>query len=394
MTEFDVIAAGHLCLDITPAFPDYLKPSITEIFKPGKLLNVGTAKINLGGPVANTGLAMRKFGLRLAIVAGVGDDLFGQAAVTLVRQLGAESAIHVSPGETTSYTVVMSPPGVDRMYLHCPGKNDTFRSADIDSAILSRARLFHLGYPPLMRALYADDGRELVAIFRRAKAAGLTTSLDMSLPDPDSPSGQVNWRLILERLLPFVDIFLPSIEELFFMLDRDGYGNLRARFPDDDLVDHVPVEVYRRLGRQAIAMGCGICLVKASHRGNYLCSADSDRWERFGAAARPQPDAWRRRELWAPAYHVPRIASAAGSGDSSIAGFLTAFLRGLPPARAMQLANAAGAFNLRELDTLSGLPDWSAMEAFIDGAPPTNDPRLDAAQFMRELDSPCYRPVS
>jgi sugar/nucleoside kinase (ribokinase family) len=77
------------------------------------------------------------------------------------------------------------------------------------------------------------------------------------------------------------------------------------------------------------------------------------------------------------AYHVPRIASATGSGDSSIAGFLAAFLRGYSIERCLQFANVAGHLNLHALDALSGLKPWNEVEALLDsGKLQTIDPRI------------------
>ncbi len=59
---------------------------------------------------------------------------------------------------TTSYTVIINPPGVDLIFLHHPGTNDAFCAADIDYAKLNEAALFHFGYPPLMRQMYTADG--------------------------------------------------------------------------------------------------------------------------------------------------------------------------------------------------------------------------------------------
>ncbi|GAG43048.1 unnamed protein product, partial [marine sediment metagenome] len=47
--------------------------------------------------------------------------------------------------------------------------------------------------------------------------------------------------------------------------------------------------------------------------------------------------------------------SATGSGDSSIAGFLSSFLRGEPIEEAVQFATAAGAQNVMVADAVSGV---------------------------------------
>ena len=77
---------------------------------------------------------------------------------------------------------------------------------------------------------YCDGGADLAASLRESRRRGLFTSLDMALPDPASEAGQVDWRALLQTVLPFVDAFLPSIEETLFMLDRARYDELRAQY--------------------------------------------------------------------------------------------------------------------------------------------------------------------
>lgn len=54
-----VISAGHICIDITPVFPDSIKGKASDILSPGKLINVEAADVHTGGSVSNTGLAMK-----------------------------------------------------------------------------------------------------------------------------------------------------------------------------------------------------------------------------------------------------------------------------------------------------------------------------------------------
>jgi sugar/nucleoside kinase (ribokinase family) len=115
---------------------------------------------------------------------------------------------------------VISPPGSDRRFLHHPGANDDFSAQDVSEEALQDAHLFHFGYPPLMANMYSNGGRQLLELFQRAKSHGLTTSLDMAYPDPESAAGRADWRAILHNVLPYVDIFVPSLEEILYMLWR------------------------------------------------------------------------------------------------------------------------------------------------------------------------------
>ena len=71
-----------------------------------------------------------------------------------------------------------------------------------------------------MRCLYENDGEQLAKIYRKAKDMGSITSLDVSSPDPNSASGKADWNAIFENVLPYVDIFLPSAEEMLYILEK------------------------------------------------------------------------------------------------------------------------------------------------------------------------------
>ena len=219
--KYDVTVAGHICLDIIPEIPETGITDISELFKPGKLIKVNAAKISTGGPVSNTGIALKKMGLNVAFMSRIGNDEFGELIIKRLKEQGETSGLSICEGDRTSYTIAIAPPNIDRIFLHDPGANNFFSSADLDDKIIAQSRIFHFGYPPLIAASYENEGEELERIIKMAKSSGAITSLDMTLPDPNSDAGKIDWRKILEKILPFVDIFLPSIEEAFFMLSLE-----------------------------------------------------------------------------------------------------------------------------------------------------------------------------
>jgi sugar/nucleoside kinase (ribokinase family) len=261
------------------------------------------------------------------------------------------------PGLTTSYSVIISPPGQDRFFLHHPGANDAFGVQDLDVSLLSQAALFHFGYPPVMRRMYADGGAQLAELFRRAKSTGATTSLDMSLPDPSSESGQANWAGILRQALPNVDIFLPSFEEILYMLRRDLYDRLDREASGRPILLASNPDLLDELSAELIGMGAKIVVIKLGERGLYLRAASAESLQNMGRAAPQDPSAWAAQRLWAPCFRVG-VVGTTGSGDATIAGFLSALLRGLSPGQALTAAVAVGACNVEAADALSGLRSW------------------------------------
>ena len=364
-----IVVAGHICLDIIPAF----RPTgagIGDILRPGKLVDVGPAILATGGPVSNTGLALHRLGEPVALMGKVGDDLLGGAVLEILRRQGPElaSGMIVAKGVGTSYTVVLSPPGTDRIFLHCPGANDTFCAADIDYGRLPAGGVFHFGYPPLMRRMYEGNGEEVSEIFRRVKARGLTTSLDMARPDPASDAGRADWPAILRAALPHVDIFCPSIDEILFMLDRPrfermeraahssaataGTGGGDPGFDGDCLS-----EIASRL----LDMGAALVVLKLGDQGLYLrTSANANR------LAVAKDSAWVGRELLSPCFQVD-VVGTTGSGDATIAGFLAAMTKGLSPEEAATAATAVGACCCEAADSTSGVRPWGEVQERLRG---------------------------
>ncbi len=359
----EVVVAGHICLDVIPPFGE--RASGETFLTPGSLITVGPAITSTGGPVSNTGLALHRLGVPARLMGKVGDDLFGQAILDLLRADDPELArgMIVEHGESTSYTVVISPPGVDRVFLHSPGANDTFRAGDVDMQRVQGARLFHFGYPPLMRCMYLDAGAELADLMRRVKDAGLTTSLDMAYPDPASEAGQVDWSAVLARALPHVDVFLPSLDETLFMLDRPRFDEL-SRQADGDLAARVDGGLLADLAGRLLEMGAGVVGLKLGRQGLYVRTASRERIETMGACAPPDPASWAGRELLTPCFRV-EVAGTTGSGDATIAGFLAGLLRGLPLEDVMTAAVAVGAFNVEQADAVSGIKSWDTVQARI-----------------------------
>lgn len=348
------VVAGHICLDIIPRL-DHLPPEGLSLFRPGRLVSVGPAIFSTGGPVSNTGLALYRLGIPTRLVAKIGADPFGEIVRALVEQfdLALSSGLITGPAATTSYSLIISPPGQDRFFLHHPGANDDFGADDLNLRLLDQAALFHFGYPPVMRRMYVDGGRELAELFRRAKSTGVTTSLDMSLPDPLSESGRADWPAILRRTLPFVDLFLPSFEEILYMLRREAYNRLAA----GSILAAAGPDLLAELSAELIEMGAKIVAIKLGERGLYLRSAGEGALAAMGRAAPADPRAWAGMQLWAPCFRV-NVVGTTGSGDATIAGFLSALLRGLSACQALTAAVAVGACNVEAADALSGLRSW------------------------------------
>ena len=326
-----IVVAGHLCLDIIPAI------GTGSSLQPGRLVEVGPANIATGGAVSNVGIALHKLGTPVRLIGKVGQDAFGGLVLDVLRKYGADEFIIKDPQGETSYTIVVSSAGQDRMFLHCPGSNDTFIASDVSDASLNAASHLHFGYPSLMASMSANGGEETESLFKRAKAIGLTTSLDMSYPDVSSIQGLVDWPSLLDSVLPHVDVFLPSEPELSFMLPN-VFGGVEA------------------LASACLTMGTGVVVIKRGTDGLFAQSAGADRLGSIGRYV--DSNEWANQRLTQSIYPV-EVVGTTGAGDTTIAGFLYGLVSGFTFQKCLAAGCAVGAMSVEGPDAVSGIMPWN-----------------------------------
>lgn len=360
-----IIAAGHICLDITPVIPaEHKCTGIGEMFVPGKLIQTDPAIVHTGGSVANTGIALKLLGNEVSLLGKVGDDAFGRMVSDLLSAYGAGGLI-VDAESSTSYSVVLALPGIDRIFLHNPGANNTFSASDIPDEALHDAVLFHFGYPPIMRRMYIDGGAELTGMFRKMKELGIATSLDLAAVDPQSEAGKQDWEKILRNVLPYVDFFVPSIEELCYMLDRDRYDSFVNSGGDMTVLPGI-CEEAERFAKICIDMGCGTALIKCGLSGMVYRTAGTERIRQIGNRLKLDTGMWADRHGYQPCYRAEVVRSTSGAGDVSIAAYLTAMMNGGNPAACAALAAAEGAASVTAYDALGGIQRLDELQKRID----------------------------
>ena len=360
-----VIAAGHICLDITPVFPEKSIRSISELI-PGRLIHMNGADVHTGGSAANTGLALKLLGADVHILGKVGADDFGRIVRTILESHGVTEGLITDESSATSYSVVLAIPGIDRIFLHDPGANNTYRAEDISDRELEGAKLFHFGYPPLMKQMYLNGGEELEKLLRRVKEKGIPVSLDLAAVDPQSEAGSADWKAILQRCMPYVDVFVPSVEELLFMIDPEKYDAALKKAAGRDMTEilNYPEDV-RSPGETLLNWGAGIVLIKCGSAGLYLACGEKERLKELENSAGLNAQNWAGRRIFQPAFRPEKICSATGAGDTCIAAFLTALLLGKTPRESAALAAAEGASCVEAYDSLSGLKTLDELEAKI-----------------------------
>ncbi len=197
MAPFDVSVIGELNLDLIlyglpPALTLEREHLATDL------------SITLGSSSAIFAHNLSCLGNRVAFSACIGDDPFGEICVQRLSASGVDAS-HIKKlrGKTTGLTVIL-PQRKDRFILTYPGAMYDMTDRELDLNFVFNAKHLHLSSYFLQKGIRP----QLIDIFRKAKEAGLSTSLDTN-DDPED-----RWSGDIQLLLRYVDILLPNEDSL------------------------------------------------------------------------------------------------------------------------------------------------------------------------------------
>src|SRR5271169_6536948 len=129
-----IAVVGSANVDLTTFSDQFPKPGET-IF--GQKFDLG-----FGGKGANQAVAARLCGAQVAMVARVGDDLFGPAMIASFNKYGIDAShVHVTPGVSSGVAPIFVESSGQNRILVVKGANDRLTPADVDQAgdLLRRA---------------------------------------------------------------------------------------------------------------------------------------------------------------------------------------------------------------------------------------------------------------
>ena len=318
MAELDlsggVLCAGNIVYDIL------VRP--VEEIRWGATTWVERIEPHLGGNGASTAVTLGRLKVPVRLLGAVGPDPFGRFALDTLREAGCDTGRITKASSQTATSVALVNGAGARSFQHCPGASREVFLAPIPfhADLASKHKHFHLANIFGLPGLRAHGAETL----RRAKAAGLSTSLDTGW---DSKG---EWMSVLGGCLPYIDLLFVNEDEAKNLAGTsDGLG--AAQFFADKGVGGLVI----KLGGQ----GCVIAL-------------------RQGILA----------QISVPAYAV-EVVDTTGAGDCFVGGFLAGLHAGLDWAEAARWANAAGALNVMSLGGNSGIPSKEEFLRFMAGNP-------------------------
>lgn len=284
MKPFDVLVAGEINPDLI--LSGNVEPAFGQVEK-----IVNGAALTIGSSSAIFACGAARLGLRVAFIGVCGQDVFGDFMLAEMSKRGVniEHVIRTADGDT-GLSVILNR-GDDRAILTYPGLIPALRDEDVTDRLLSQARHLHVASYFLQKALQPG----LPALFQRARAIGLTTSLDTNY----DPSEQ--W-LGFDVLLEQTNVFLPNRAEACSLAGSDDVSVAAAALAKK-------VEVL------AVKLGADGAL--GVRQGQFVS---------------------------VPSIPV-EVVDTVGAGDSFDAGFIYGYLQNWPLERTLRAAAICGAFS-------------------------------------------------
>ncbi len=302
--KYDLLVAGEINPDLILTDPE-LEPRFgqAEVLVKDAALTPGSSSVIFACGAA-------RLGLKVAFVGVCGDDVFGHFMLDAMQARGVDTAhVMIDPAQKTGFSVILNRV-TDRGMLTHLGVINALTSDDVCDDLLTQARHLHIASYFLQDKLQPG----LPDLFRRARALGLTTSLDTNWDPAEQWTG-------IHDLLPLVDVFLPNENEA------------RA------LMNTANVEDAAR----GLAASSKVIAVKMGADGGLAIEGDT------------VPDRAGDAIVQAPAIPV-EIVDTVGAGDTFDAGFIYGFLQGWALRKSLRLGIACGSLSTQKSGGLEGQP--------------------------------------
>jgi sugar/nucleoside kinase (ribokinase family) len=279
---------------------------------------IETIEPHLGGNGANTSLALATIGIPVRLLGTIGADEEGRFALEILRQRGVDtSGVSTADAPTAASIVLVNRHG-ERKFLHRTGASASAFPAPVafTRELTDGMSHYHLASLFLLPKLRVHAAECLA----RARAAGLTTSLDTNW----DPHGL--WMRDLGPCLPHLDVIFTNEDE----------ARMTTGSPD-------PAIAAGRL----LAGGARLAVMKLGPRGCAIYN---------GA-----------EEILCPAFEV-EAKDTTGAGDCFAGGFLAALQQGASLAEAGRFANAVGAMSVQHVGGGTGLRPYPEIQAWMGAA--------------------------
>ena len=308
---YDVLCVGILVADVI------VKPVI-KMPEKGVLSPVDSIELFSGGNAMTAAINIKKLGVSSAISGMVGDDMLGEflKGCLVKNEVSTTGLKTTDKVQTSASTLLISEDG-ERSFWHCEGANGVFSIDDIDIELVKKAKIIFVTGSFLMNTF---DGKQTATFLKKCKELGKTTVLDVCW---DSKG---RWGELINQALPYINIFMPSIDE--------------AREISKE------TEVFR-MAEKFIDLGVKSTVIKCGSDGCYVKECKD------------------KEGYMIPAFKNIKVVDTTGAGDSFCSGFLAALSKGMDFKTCALMGNATGAHSVMKRGATSGIKSFEETEEFM-----------------------------
>ena len=295
----DVLSLGIYVVDV-------LGRPIDQFPEKGKLALFDELEIHAGGCANNVAIVLARLGVSAGAMGKVGTDAFGDLILQGLTDDGVNTVgMRQDANASTSFTFVAVASDGERTFFHYIGANGELCEADLNWEVIKSAKILHIAGALVMPSF---DGTPMANVLQKAKALGITTSLDTAY----DATGK--WMETLEPCLPHLDMFMPSIVEAQHLTGLSDYREITQFLRDN--------------------YGISTIVIKMGENGSYASTPEA--------------------EYLASTYSVKAV-DATGAGDAYVAGFLTGTIMDWDLKATAELASATGAACVTAIGTTTGI---------------------------------------
>ena len=318
--ERGISIAGTITVDYNKVIDHYAEK--------GMLSNILSCTRNVGGCVSNTIINLSKIDPTIPLYAygGIGNDENGAFVLSVLKKHGINTdGIKIFDGELTSFTDCMTVESTgERTFFFAKGVSIRYSYEDIDFDSIN-TDMFHMGYAMLMEPFDKEDpeyGTVMARTLAKVRSKGIKTSMDMVSVENDRYSE------IVQASLKYCDYVIINEIEAGKTVNISPYG------PDGKIDE----KAVRKICEKILQAGVREMVVIHAPQGGWAMTSDM-------------------KFLSCPSLRLPPgfIKGSVGAGDAFCAGMLYSIYRNLSAEESLQIACAAAACNLSEVDSISGM---------------------------------------
>jgi sugar/nucleoside kinase (ribokinase family) len=276
---------------------------------------IRTVHMAPAGTAAGAALVAARLGMRTSLCGAVGNDAMGRLVMTELARAGVDvSLVEIIEDLPTSATVIPIEASGRRGIYHAPGAGRGARVTQaLEAAVRGAGAIHYAGI-----GSHNLDGGPGADLLESAARRGIMVTCDLISPSADAA-------MELRRIMPHVDVFMPSAIEARFLTGQDDLRHA--------------AHMFRQWGAKS-------CVIKNGADGAIAVDANG-----IAQSIESVP--------------VDTVVDTTSCGDSFCAGFIAATISKRPWLDALRFAAATAALVAQGPATLGRLTSFEQVDASL-----------------------------